>query len=129
MGLQELTLQVIFKRKDDYHHKKPLDFLLILPGKWVAQYKKGMNYLHECKPYPLIHCDLRPKNILLDSAGQLKVSGCGLIRLSKISPNKEDYYGLLPLIEQIYTLHQRFIKMNYSIEVQMRILLVLFFTR
>ncbi|KAI3500044.1 hypothetical protein L1887_35859 [Cichorium endivia] len=29
------------------------------------------------------------RNILLDSAGQLKVSGFGLIRLSKISPNKE----------------------------------------
>ncbi|KAI3711029.1 hypothetical protein L2E82_40832 [Cichorium intybus] len=50
---------------------------------------RGMNYLHECKPDPLIHCDLRPKNILLDSAGQLKFSGFGLIRLSKISPNKE----------------------------------------
>ncbi|XP_076895568.1 integrin-linked protein kinase 1-like [Bidens hawaiensis] len=49
---------------------------------------RGMNYLHECKPDPIIHCDLRPKNILLDSAGQLKVAGFGLIRLSKISPDK-----------------------------------------
>ncbi|XP_071689555.1 integrin-linked protein kinase 1-like [Rutidosis leptorrhynchoides] len=49
---------------------------------------RGMNYLHECKPDPIIHCDLRPKNILLDSGGQLKVAGFGLIRLSKISPNK-----------------------------------------
>ena len=22
---------------------------------------RGMNYLHECKPDPVIHCDLRPK--------------------------------------------------------------------
>ncbi|KAI7735204.1 hypothetical protein M8C21_030496 [Ambrosia artemisiifolia] len=49
---------------------------------------RGMNYLHECKPDPIIHCDLRPKNILLDSSGQLKVAGFGLIRLSKISPDK-----------------------------------------
>ncbi|XP_058101935.1 integrin-linked protein kinase 1-like [Magnolia sinica] len=49
---------------------------------------RGMNYLHECKPEPVIHCDLKPKNILLDSGGQLKVVGFGLVRLSKISPDK-----------------------------------------
>ncbi|KAK1426416.1 hypothetical protein QVD17_15087 [Tagetes erecta] len=49
---------------------------------------RGMNYLHECKPDPVIHCDLRPKNIFLDIGGQLKVSGFGLIGFSKISPNK-----------------------------------------
>ncbi|XP_050238623.1 integrin-linked protein kinase 1-like isoform X2 [Mercurialis annua] len=49
---------------------------------------RGMNYLHECKPDPIIHCDLKPKNILLDSGGQLKVSGFGLIRLSKLSSDK-----------------------------------------
>ncbi|BBH08640.1 Integrin-linked protein kinase family [Prunus dulcis] len=49
---------------------------------------EGMNYLHECKPDPIIHCDLKPKNILLDNGGQLKVAGFGLIRLSKISPDK-----------------------------------------
>ncbi|GLT33412.1 hypothetical protein SLA2020_080060 [Shorea laevis] len=49
---------------------------------------RGMNYLHECKPDPIIHCDLKPKNILLDIGGHLKVSGFGLIRLSEISPDK-----------------------------------------
>ncbi|KAK3021000.1 hypothetical protein RJ639_045465, partial [Escallonia herrerae] len=49
---------------------------------------RGMNYLHECKPDPIIHCDLKPKNILLDCGGQLKVAGFGLFRLSKISPDK-----------------------------------------
>ncbi|KAG8661580.1 hypothetical protein MANES_01G018400v8 [Manihot esculenta] len=48
----------------------------------------GMNCLHECKPDPIIHCDLKPKNILLDSGGLLKVSGFGLIKLSKISTDK-----------------------------------------
>ncbi|KAG8661579.1 integrin-linked protein kinase 1 [Manihot esculenta] len=49
---------------------------------------RGMNCLHECKPDPIIHCDLKPKNILLDSGGLLKVSGFGLIKLSKISTDK-----------------------------------------
>ncbi|RWR96741.1 dual specificity protein kinase shkC [Cinnamomum micranthum f. kanehirae] len=49
---------------------------------------RGMNCLHECKPDPIIHCDLRPKNILLDNGGLLKVAGFGLIELSKISQKK-----------------------------------------
>ncbi|CAH9111449.1 unnamed protein product [Cuscuta epithymum] len=49
---------------------------------------RGMNYLHECKPDPIIHCSLQPKNILLDDGGLLKVAGFGLLRLSKISPDK-----------------------------------------
>ncbi|KAF7132992.1 hypothetical protein RHSIM_Rhsim09G0005200 [Rhododendron simsii] len=48
----------------------------------------GMNYLQGCKPDPIIHCDLKPKNILLDSGGQLKVAGFGLIKLSKLSSDK-----------------------------------------
>ncbi|XP_006351060.1 serine/threonine-protein kinase STY17-like isoform X1 [Solanum tuberosum] len=49
---------------------------------------RGMNYLHECKPDPIIHCLLMPKNILQDNGGLLKVAGFGLIRLSNISPDK-----------------------------------------
>lgn len=49
---------------------------------------RAMNYLHECKPDPIIHCDLKPKNIFLDNGGHLKVAGFGWIRLSKVSPGK-----------------------------------------
>ncbi|ONK57881.1 uncharacterized protein A4U43_C09F5160 [Asparagus officinalis] len=49
---------------------------------------RGMNYLHECKPDPIIHCDLKPKNILLDDGGQMKVAGFGGIKLSKLSSEK-----------------------------------------
>ncbi|KAM7266600.1 hypothetical protein ACFE04_004497 [Oxalis oulophora] len=49
---------------------------------------RGMNYLHECKPDSIIHGDLKPKNILLDSGGELKVSGFGLLKLSTICPDK-----------------------------------------
>ncbi|MED6130998.1 Integrin-linked protein kinase 1 [Stylosanthes scabra] len=49
---------------------------------------RGMNYLHECKPDPILHCDLKPKNILLDNGGQLKIAGFGNVRLSHISADK-----------------------------------------
>ncbi|KAK6781862.1 hypothetical protein RDI58_019658 [Solanum bulbocastanum] len=54
----------------------------------IARQVWGMNYLHECKPDPIIHCLLMPKNILQDNGGLLKVAGFGLIRLSNISPDK-----------------------------------------
>eukprot|EP01018_Ginkgo_biloba_P002991 Gb_20210 [translate_table: standard] len=47
-----------------------------------------MNYLHECKPEAIIHCDLKPKNILRDSGGHLKVTDFGLSKLLKVSSDK-----------------------------------------
>ncbi|KAK9289164.1 hypothetical protein L1049_017638 [Liquidambar formosana] len=80
----------------EYHPKGDLGSYLQKKGrlspskalKFALDIARGMNYLHECKPDPIIHCDLKPKNIFLDNAGQLKVAGFGLIRLSKISPDK-----------------------------------------
>lgn len=80
----------------EYHPKGDLGSYLqkksrLSPSKalrFALDIARGMNYLHECKPDPIIHCDLKPKNILLDSGGQLKVFGFGLIRLSKISLDK-----------------------------------------
>lgn len=80
----------------EYHPKGDLGSYLQKKGRlspsktlrFALDIARGMNYLHECKPDPIIHCDLKPKNILLDSGGQLKVAGFGVIRLSKISPDK-----------------------------------------
>lgn len=80
----------------EYHPKGDLGSYLQKKGRlspskalrFALDIARGMNYLHECKPDPIIHCDLKPKNILLDNGGQLKVAGFGLIRLSKISPDK-----------------------------------------
>ncbi|KAG2309597.1 hypothetical protein Bca52824_029345 [Brassica carinata] len=71
-------LGVYLKKKGRLSPSKALRFALDIA--------RGMNYLHECKPDPIIHCDLKPKNILLDRGGHLKISGFGLIRLSTISP-------------------------------------------
>ncbi|KAJ3678130.1 hypothetical protein LUZ60_001933 [Juncus effusus] len=80
----------------EYHPKGDLGSYLHKKGRLKPQkvlrfaldIARGMNYLHQCKPYPIIHCNLKPKNILLDYGGQLKVAGFGLIKLSTISPGK-----------------------------------------
>lgn len=56
--------------------------------RFALEIARGMSCLHECKPEPIIHCDLKPKNILLDFGGQLKVAGFGVIRWSTQSPDK-----------------------------------------
>lgn len=56
--------------------------------RFALEIARGMNYLHECKPEPIIHCELKPKNILLDSGGLVKVAGFGVIQLSTISSKK-----------------------------------------
>ncbi|XP_058094348.1 integrin-linked protein kinase 1-like isoform X1 [Magnolia sinica] len=80
----------------EYHPKGDLANYLQKKGRlqpskalrFALDIARGMNCLHECKPDPIIHCDLKPKNILLDSGGLLKVAGFGLIKLSKLSPDK-----------------------------------------
>ncbi|KAK4740940.1 hypothetical protein SAY87_024528 [Trapa incisa] len=66
---------------------------------------RDMNYLHQTKPDPIIHCDLKPKNILLDSGGLLKVVGFGLVRLLKHSSDKANlaYPEALPEFLSPYT--------------------------
>lgn len=85
----------------EYHPKGDLGSYIQRKGRlspskalrFALDIARGMNYLHECKPDPIIHCDLKPKNILLDSGGQLKIAGFGLVRLSKISPDKAKIAG------------------------------------
>ncbi|CAK7322795.1 unnamed protein product [Dovyalis caffra] len=80
----------------EYHSKGDLASYLLKKGRlspskalrFALDIARALNYLHECRPDPIIHCDLKPKNILLDNGGLLKVAGFGLIRLSNISPDK-----------------------------------------
>ncbi|CAL5336929.1 unnamed protein product [Camellia sinensis] len=89
---QNLPMMIV----SEYHSKGDLGNYLQKKGrlspsralKFALDIARGMNYLHECKPDPIFHCDLKPKNILLDSGGLLKVSGFGLISLSKVSPDR-----------------------------------------
>ncbi|KAL9261954.1 Serine/threonine-protein kinase 12-like protein [Drosera capensis] len=44
---------------------------------------RGMSYLHEIKPEPIIHRDLEPSNVLRDDTGHLKVADFGLSKILK----------------------------------------------
>lgn len=47
----------------------------------AADIATGLLFLHNAKPHPLVHCDLKPANILLDSNYTCKISDVGLSRL------------------------------------------------
>ncbi|EOY27878.1 hypothetical protein QUC31_012725 [Theobroma cacao] len=49
---------------------------------------RGMNYLHENKPAPIIHRDLEPSNILRDDSGHLKVADFGVSKLLTVKEDK-----------------------------------------
>ena len=48
-----------------------------LAGRWALDCAQGLRYLHEHKPRPVIHRDLKPNNLLVDAAGHVKISDFG----------------------------------------------------
>lgn len=53
--------------------------------KFAMDIARGMNYLHENKPEPIIHRDLEPSNILRADSGHLKVADFGISELLKVT--------------------------------------------
>ncbi|CAN6336587.1 unnamed protein product [Urochloa humidicola] len=47
----------------------------------VLDVAKGLQYLHEEIDGPIIHCDIKPENILIDSRGVAKIADFGLAKL------------------------------------------------
>lgn len=47
----------------------------------AAEIATGLLFLHQTKPEPLVHCDLKPGNILLDQNFVSKIGDVGLARL------------------------------------------------
>lgn len=49
---------------------------------WIAaEIGTGLIFLHQTKPEPLVHCDLKPGNILLECNYVSKIGDVGLARL------------------------------------------------
>lgn len=67
-----------------------------LPGEMAIAFAldmaRGMAYLH-CGPNVVIHRDLKPRNLILDEANELKVGDFGLSKLVKVR-NVHDVYKL-----------------------------------
>lgn len=53
--------------------------------RYALDIARGMSYLHEIKPDPVIHRDLEPSNILRDDSGQLKVADFGVSKLLRVA--------------------------------------------
>ncbi|KAK7412510.1 hypothetical protein VNO78_03974 [Psophocarpus tetragonolobus] len=56
--------------------------------KFALDIARGVGYLHENKPSPIIHRDLEPSNILRDDSGHLKVADFGVSKLLAVKEDK-----------------------------------------
>lgn len=65
----------LFKKANTYTISWQLRF------KIAAEIATGLNFLHQTKPEPLVHRDLKPGNILLDQNYVSKIGDVGLARL------------------------------------------------
>ena len=50
-------------------------------ARWALDMAQGLRYLHEHKPLPVVHRDLKPQNLLIDGSGHVKISDFGLAKV------------------------------------------------
>ncbi|OAY41375.1 putative receptor protein kinase ZmPK1 isoform X2 [Manihot esculenta] len=83
----------------EYLENQSLDKHLFSPSSipWKQRFKvalgtaKGLAYLHhECLEW-VIHCDVKPENILLDTEFEAKISDFGLAKLSQRGDNNSEF--------------------------------------
>ncbi|XP_073311312.1 serine/threonine-protein kinase 12-like [Primulina huaijiensis] len=61
--------------------------------RYALDIARGMNYLHEHKPFPIVHNNLHLRNLLLDEGDHLKIGEYWVQMLyEQIHPNQEQYH-------------------------------------
>ncbi|KAF9625601.1 hypothetical protein IFM89_024374 [Coptis chinensis] len=72
---EEMILVTEYLSKGSLHDilKRKIRFDLATSLRYALDIARGMNYLHEHKPNPLVHNNLSPRNLLQDEGGHLKI--------------------------------------------------------
>ncbi len=63
------TLESVVKDKGKVHGRKSLE--------WMYALSKVLTYIHEMKPFPIIHGDIKPSNIIVSSDETIKLIDFG----------------------------------------------------
>ncbi|KAK9051013.1 hypothetical protein SSX86_027638 [Deinandra increscens subsp. villosa] len=83
----------------EYMSRGSLDRTLFCPGppmEWQERFEiavgtaRGLAYLHSGCEHKIIHCDVKPENILLSDSMQVKISDFGLSKL--LSPEQSGFF-------------------------------------
>ncbi|GFZ18902.1 integrin-linked protein kinase family [Actinidia rufa] len=85
-----LITEYLSKGLDDILAKKVrLDLPTAL--RYALDIARGMNYLHQHKPFPIVHNHLDPRNLLQDEGGHLKIGEYWVQMLyERIHPNQDN---------------------------------------
>ena len=66
-------------------HRSNTPYTMITAMKWCISIARGMLYLHQHKPYPIIHCDLNSNNVLVNRDWAVKITDFGLSKVKRSS--------------------------------------------
>jgi hypothetical protein len=62
-------------------HRDETPYTMITAVKWSISIARGMLYLHQHKPFPIIHCDLNSNNVLVNKEWVVKITDFGLSKV------------------------------------------------
>jgi hypothetical protein len=66
-------------------HRSETPYTLATAMKWCISVARGMLYLHQHKPFPIIHCDLNSNNVLVNREWVVKITDFGLSKVKRTS--------------------------------------------